>query len=237
MTHHTQHATCFATFQWKSKLSSYPQLLPPAYGVRREGTVFTGVCLSTPGGGGGVPHFHPMSFPGGTPSPYHNTSTGPMSLPGGYPLARSGWGEGGTPVLGWGTPLARTTEGVLATQRAVCLLHSRRRTFLLPPAYVVRREGNSFTLYVSSHLGGGVRSVSQQGGVRMGGGLGPAGGVRSVSWWGGGVRSVSQRGGGGGVRSSQRGGGGQHLAPSCGRYASCVHAGGLSCLQSSVTCK
>ena len=28
-------------------------LLPPAYVVRREGTVFTGVCLST-GGGGGV---------------------------------------------------------------------------------------------------------------------------------------------------------------------------------------
>ena len=27
---------------------------------------------------------------------------------------------------------------------------------LLPPAYVVRREGNSFTLFVSSHLGGGV---------------------------------------------------------------------------------
>ena len=24
----------------------------------------------------------------------------------------------------------------------------------LPPAYVVRREGNSFTLFVSSHLGG-----------------------------------------------------------------------------------
>ena len=29
-----------------------PALLPPAYVVRREGTVFTGVCLSTPGGGG-----------------------------------------------------------------------------------------------------------------------------------------------------------------------------------------
>ena len=28
-------------------------LLPPAYVVRREGTVFTGVCLSTGGGGGG----------------------------------------------------------------------------------------------------------------------------------------------------------------------------------------
>ena len=33
---------------------------------------------------------------------------------------------------------------------------------------------------------------------------------------------------GGGV-SQPTGEGGQHLAPSCGRYASCVHAGGLSC--------
>ena len=27
----------------------------------------------------------------------------------------------------------------------------------LPPAYVVRREGNSFTLFVCPHLGGGTR--------------------------------------------------------------------------------
>ena len=41
----------------------------------------------------------------------------------GTPLpARSGWG-GGYPV--------RTTEGVVTTWRAVCLLRSRRRTFLL----------------------------------------------------------------------------------------------------------
>ena len=30
-----------------------------------------------------------------------------------------------------------------------------RAWYLLPPAYVVRREGNSFTLFVSPHLGGG----------------------------------------------------------------------------------
>ena len=71
---------------------------------------------------------------------------------GGVPQPGQDWG--GTPVLGWGTPhpgqdggipqpgqdrrdhmmgypLDRTTEGVLATRRAVCLLHSRRRTFLL----------------------------------------------------------------------------------------------------------
>ena len=47
-------------------------------------------------------------------------------------------GGGGYPVLGWGTlcpgmghpPPARTTEGVLAAWRAVCLLRLRRRTFL-----------------------------------------------------------------------------------------------------------
>ena len=31
----------------------------------------------------------------------------------------------------------------------------KKKTVLLPPAYVVRREGNSFTLFVSSHLRGG----------------------------------------------------------------------------------
>ena len=45
---------------------------------------------------------------------------------------------------------------------------------------------------------------------------------------------VSPAGGGqsspGGVSVNWGGGGGQHLAPSCRRYASCVHAGGLSCL-------
>ena len=70
---------------------------------------------------------------------------------GGYPcrvppLARSGWGvpcrggypAGGTQVgyppparSGWGGGYpVRTTEGVLASQRTVCLLRSRRRTFL-----------------------------------------------------------------------------------------------------------
>ena len=37
----------------KRTLFSFSFFLPPAYVVRREGTVFTGVCLST-GGGGGV---------------------------------------------------------------------------------------------------------------------------------------------------------------------------------------
>ena len=87
--------------------------------------------------------------------------------------------------------------------------------------------------------GGSVLSPARE----VGGGSGPAsrGGVRSN--WGGQVQpgggQVQLGGGGqvqlgrvrssqGGVRSSQWGGG-QHLVPSCGRYASCVHAGGLSC--------
>ena len=60
----------------------------------------------------------------------------------------------------------------------------------LPPAYVVRREGNSFTLFVCPHLGGGGGSGPAG---RSGGGVsGPArGGVRSSRWgvrssWGGG---------------------------------------------------
>ena len=92
------------------------------------------------------------------------------------------------------------------------------------------REGNSFTLLVCSRggqvqpAGGGSGPASRGVGVRSsrgGGGSGPAGGVRSVQLVGG----VSQWGG----VSPAGGGGGQHLAPSCGRYASCVHAGGLSC--------
>ena len=50
--------------------------LPPAYVVRLEGTVFTGVCLSTPGMG--VPHLH-------------NTLTGPMFFPGGGGGYPSDW--------------------------------------------------------------------------------------------------------------------------------------------------
>ena len=54
-------------------------------------------------------------------------------------------------------------------------------------------------------------------------------------------RVRSSRGGGqvgqlmGGSGPASGGGGGQHLAPSCGRYASCVHAGGLSCFIIKIT--
>ena len=75
-------------------------------------------------GGGGVPVSHNalQHFP-----ECHGAAGG------GYP-ARSSWrggypGRGGTLAGGGGYPI-RTTQGVLATLRAVCLLRSRRRTFL-----------------------------------------------------------------------------------------------------------
>ena len=131
---------------------------------------------------------------------------------------------------------------------------------LLPPAYVVRREGNSFTLLVCSHPGGvpishnvlqhfpechgaagggGVPCQVQPGGYPGQGGYPGrggtlAGGVPCLGGYpGGGVpRSGTplprpgQLGGGGGVPRS-----GQHREYLLhgGQYASCVHAGGLSC--------
>ena len=53
-----------------------------------EGTVFTGVCLSTSEEYLSPSHntsTGPMSFPGGTPSPSHNTSIDLMSFPRGFP--------------------------------------------------------------------------------------------------------------------------------------------------------
>ena len=76
----------------------------------------------------------------------------------------------------------------------------------------------------SGQAAGGVRS-SQRGGQVQ-----PEGGWVRSSWWGGQVQP-------GRVRSSCRGGGsakiGQQNEYSLhgGRYASCVHAGGLSCIE------
>ena len=121
----------------------------------------------------------------------------------------------------------------------------------LPPAYVVRREGNVLTRVCPSVCprGGGGQS-SQQGG----GWVSPARGVGGQSSQGvspaGGVGGQSSRGGGsvqpGGGQSSRGGSvswGGQ-LGGSAkigqqneyslhgGQYAYYVHAGGLSCLAS-----
>ena len=98
--------------------------------IRRRGKVlFSQVSL--------CPH------PGGTPSPSHNTSFGPISFPergtqDRDPPLPSQVRMGATPGQftppsrdGVPPPPPRTAEGVLATRRAVCLLRSRRRTFFL----------------------------------------------------------------------------------------------------------
>ena len=79
-----------------SQIPRYTVLLPTTYGVftariRRvgEGTVFTGVYLSTSGGGYPSPRFFPGHWS-------HVLSRGG----GGYPRP----GQGGTPVLAWGHP-------------------------------------------------------------------------------------------------------------------------------------
>ena len=68
------------------------------------------------------------------------------------------------------------------------------RTFL-PPAYVVRREGNSFTLFVSPHLGGRRGGVGQRGE-----GEGGSAGGRGGSAMGGRGGSARGRGGSGPAR-------------------------------------
>ena len=86
-----------------------------------------------------------------------------------------------------------------------CLYYNINCTIIqfLPPAYVVRREGNSFTLFVSPHLGGG--------GSADRGGSGPA-----TGGGGGGVRSSHRRGGGSGPA------GGGVSGPAGGGSASCA---------------
>ena len=121
---------------------------------------------------------------------------------------------------------------------------------LLLPAYVVRWEGNSFTLLVCSHLGGypypimlcnisqtvplwadtyrGVWPCQVQlgggtlPGLQLGGTLpGPAGGVSCQEGYPAGGYPA-----GGGTQLGQQ----KEYSLHGGRYASCVHAGGLSCI-------
>ena len=81
----------------------------------------------------------------------------------------------------------------------------------LPPSYVVRQEGNSFTLLVCPHLGGGVSQLTQTGGVSQLGGVSLVGGVSQP---GGGSAKIGQQ---------------NEYSLHGGQYASCIHAGGLSC--------
>ena len=98
-------------------------------------TTFNTQCILPPASeGGGRYYFHRCLYVhtrrgGGTPSQFHNTSTGPW--PGiEYPPARDG--------VPSAPPPDRTAEGVFATRRAVCLLRSGRRTFLLPVIFGYR---------------------------------------------------------------------------------------------------
>ena len=143
----------------------------------------------------------------------------------------------------------------LLVYRKICKIFKFKFEFL-PPAYVVRREGNSFTLSVHTWGGGGgggypypimlcnisQNAMRQQGGVRVpppGGGGGVPGQVPPRGVWvptpPGGYPVRYPRGGGGGGFGYPPGGGGtrsgqqKEYSLHGGRYASCVHAGGLSC--------
>ena len=113
----------------------YPGQVPPPGGVPRSGTPQGGTRVRYPPGG----------YPGQVPPPGGYLGQVP---PQGVPRSGTPWGvprsgtrgvpRSGTPPRGvprsdtpprGGYP-GRTTEGVLTTQRAVCLLRSRRRTFL-----------------------------------------------------------------------------------------------------------
>ena len=83
------------------------------------GYVFTGVCVCSTFGGGV------------TPSQVQVEGTHPADR--GVPHPRSRWGGYPSSKTGWGTPPSsgdRAAQRALATRRAVCLLHSCRRTSL-----------------------------------------------------------------------------------------------------------
>ena len=105
----------------------YPGQVPPPGGGGYPGQV--------PPGGSGTP---PGRYPGQVPP---RGVPGSGTPPGGYPGQVPPLGGtrvryppppgGGTRTPPGGGYPGRTTEGVLTTRRAVCLLRSRRRTFLL----------------------------------------------------------------------------------------------------------
>ena len=100
-----------------------------------------GVRYPSPGGGTRV-RYPPGGVPGGTPPGGFLGQVPPRGVPG------SGTPPGGVP--GSGTPRGgypgRTTEGVLTTRRAVCLLRSRRRTFLFENYFQPKLKASIQTL-------------------------------------------------------------------------------------------
>ena len=150
-------------------------LLPPAYVVRREGTVFTGVCLSTGGGGGGPVRYPPPRGPGTPPGGYRSPGTPP--------------GGSGYPPPGGGTEVRVPPLGGYQGQ--------------VPPL-------------------GGTKVRVPPGGVRVP----PQGGYWSLGTPRGGTRVRYPPQGGYLTRVGQQ----KEYSLHGGRYASCVHAGGLSCL-------
>ena len=128
----------------------------------------------------------------------------------------------------------RNHNDLVETCAPICDYNSRDSNYLLPPAYVVRREGNVLTrVCLSVCLStGGISQLTQPGGgvSPAGGGSVQQGGRGGQSSQGGGVSPA----GGGGQSAGGSGGGGQpdnrmSTHYTAGRYASCVHAGGLSC--------
>ena len=109
--------------------------LPTAYVVRQEGYYLTRVCPSVCPHPGGTPARSSGGYPDGVPLW--------PGLTGGYPTLGTPYPSrtwlGGVPYLGYPpSDLARgypdrgyPTSVVLDTQWSVCLLRSRRRTFLL----------------------------------------------------------------------------------------------------------
>ena len=141
---------------WGYPPGGYPLWVPPppigpGWGVPHLGTLPLDLVGGTPQG---VPHLgYPcQTWLGGTPPQVPSNAIVPGwgvppagGTPPRVPPIRPGWGYpllggyptsgtphqtwlGGTPCRG-GTPL-RETDGVLDTPRSVCLLRSRRRTFL-----------------------------------------------------------------------------------------------------------
>ena len=117
------------------KILTQYRLLPPAYVVRREGYVLTRVCLSVHRGGQSANSAGEGVSPtrgrgwGGSVSRGGGVSWRGVSQLGGGSGQSAGGGVSQGGSVG-GVSQDSTTERVLTTRRAVCLLRSRRRNFL-----------------------------------------------------------------------------------------------------------